>query len=596
MSVPAVKNDSVTSANRSSVNGSANGSSDSKQPAPSKRQIPAWAPLRGPLFRALWLASLASNIGTWMHEVGVAWLMTSLTKSEQMNALVGAASAVPMFLLSLPAGALADIVDRRKLVLCTQTWATIVAGTLAALTLLNLTAPWVVLLFTLLMAIGSAMTGPAWQSLLPEMVKKRELPAALSLGGVAWNLSRIIGPLIGGAIISIAASRLTNRAAAPGVVFAINALSFLGVVMVFARWKRAPREVDLPPEHILGAMRTGWRYMQHSPELRAILVRIGGYMACASVQFSLLPLYARELLHLNAAGYATLLGFFGAAGVAANVLFPWLHRRFTPGQIIFCCTLCTAFNLLVFALVPGQVSDSIAVWIVRASMPFGGLAWPLIIQTCNLTMVRSVPDWVRSRAAGMFMLVFMGSSALGSVVWGSVAQRASIPGEPGSGIPTAFLGAAAGLIAGLFLMRRYVVLDPGNANLSPSLHWPDPAMAVEPSPEKGPVLVMTEYDITPEDFDAFADAMQPVRRLRLRDGALRWNLFQDTGEPTRWIETILVDSWNEHLRQHARVTHADLETEAAATSYHRGPNEPRVSHLIASSARPKAEDPDEDDD
>jgi len=568
--------------------------STSERPASPKRQIPAWAPLRSPLFRALWLASLASNIGTWMHEVGASWLMTSLTKSEPLNALVAAASTFPMFLLALPAGALADIVDRRKLVIFTQAWAALAAGALAVLTLLNLTGPAVLLTFTLLLALGGAMAGPAWQALLPEMVKKRQVPAAMSLGGAAWNLSRIIGPLLGGVIIGVAANLLPNRAVAPGVVFGVNAISFLAVMMVFIRWRRAPREVDLPPEHILGAMRTGWRYARHSREVRAILMRTGGLMLCISAQFSLLPLYAREVLHLNASGYASLIGFFGAAGVLGNMLFPRLRERFTPSQLLFYASLFSALNLLVLALTPGRVPDAAAVWIARAAMLFGGLAWPIAIQTCNVNIVRSVPDWVRSRAAGMFTLVFMGSSTLGSVLWGFVANRTSLPDQPGSGIPMSFLVAAAGLLIGLIALRRFVIVDPGNANLSPSMHRPDPTIAFEPEAERGPVLVMIEYSIAPQDTEPFVTAMQPVRLLRLRDGALRWNLFQDTAEPTRWIETILIDSWHEYLRQRARITHADREIENLAQSYHRGPDSIRVSQLIASSARHKPEEPDDE--
>lgn len=560
----------------------------------SRRQTPFWAPLRSPLFRALWLASLASNIGTWMHEVGASWLMTSLTKSEQMNALISAAGSFPMFLLALPAGALADIVDRRKLVIFTQAWATIVAGLLATFTLLNLTGPWVLLTFTLLMALGGAMTGPAWQALLPEMVRKRQVSAAMSLGGAAWNLSRIIGPLLGGLIIGVASNLLPVRATAPGVVFAINAVSFLGVALVFMRWQRAPREVDLPPEHIIGAMRTGWRYTRHSSTVRPILVRTAGLMLCISAQFSLLTLYSREVLHLDATGYASLIGFFGAAGVVGNMLYPRLSVRFTPSYLLFYAALLSAFNLLVLAVVPGRVPEGMGVWVVRASMLFGGFAWPIAIQTCNVSIVRTVPDWVRSRAAGMFTLVFMGSTTIGSVLWGSIAKWAGDPNQPGSGIPMAFLGAALGLLLGLLVLRRFVIVDPGNANLSPSQHWPEPEMAFEPAPEKGPVLVTVEFDIAPEDTEAFVAAMQPIRRLRLRDGALRWNLFQDSAIPTRWLETMLVDSWGEHLRQHARVTHVDREIEQAAWAYHRSPEGPKVTHLIASSARVRPEDLAED--
>ena len=566
-----------------------------EQPALPKRRLPAWAPLRSPLFRALWLASLASNIGTWMHDVGASWLMTSLTTSEQMNALVSAASAFPMFLLALPAGALADIVDRRKLVICTQSWAFVVAGTLAVLTLLNATGPWILLFFTLLMGLGGAMTGPAWQALLPEMVKKRQIPAAMSLGGASWNLSRIVGPLLGGAIIGVAANALPNRATAPGVVFAVNAVSFLGVVMVFARWNRVPREVDLPPEHILSAMRTGLRYTRHSPNVRAILMRTFGLMVCISAQFSLLPLYARTVLHLEAGGYASLLAFFGAAGVAGNLLYPQLRERFSPGQMLFGSAILNAANLCVLALAPKYLGPLAALWIIRASMLLGGLAWPVAIQTCNVNIVRSVPDWVRSRAAGMFTLVFMGASVLGSAMWGALANRAAIAGQPGSGIASAFLGAAAGMLASTILLGRFKIVDPGNADLSPSMHWPDPVTAIEPGGERGPVLVTVEYEIALEDAEDFVKAMQPVRLLRLRDGALRWNLFQDIARPTRWIETSLVESWNEHLRQHARVTHADREIEARALAFHRGEEPPITAHLIASSGREEVEEAEDEE-
>ncbi len=400
--------------------------------------------------------------------------------------------------------------------------------------------------------------------------------------------------MLGGAIIGVAANVLPNRASAPGVVFALNAVSFLAVVTVFARWKRAARVVDLPPEHILGAMRTGWRYIRHSPEVRAILVRTGGLMGCISAQFSLLPLYAREVLHLDAGGYASLLAFFGAAGVIGNLLYPRLRERFAPNRLLFYSAIFNAFNLLVLALAPSSIAAPFVLWVVRFSMLFGGLAWPVAIQTCNVNIVRSVPDWVRSRAAGMFTLVFMGSSTLGSVVWGTLANRAGLPGRPGSGIPVAFLGAAFGLLLGLLALRRFVIVDPGNANLSPSLHWPEPTIAFEPAPEKGPVLIQIEYDIAPEATQAFVSAMHALRLLRLRDGALRWNLFQDIALPTRWVETILVESWNEHLRQHARITHADRETEAVAYAFHRGAQAPNVTHLIAWSARPQPEESDEE--
>lgn len=564
-------------------------------PRPARRQASALAPLRSPLFRALWLAGLASSIGTWMHDVGAAWLMTSLTKNEQMNALVSAASTFPMFVLAMPAGALADIMDRRKLVIFTQTWAAVIAAILAVLTLCDRTGPWVLLVFTGLMALGGAMAGPAMTALLPEMVKKRHIPAAMSLGGVSWNLSRIVGPLLGGLIIGAAANVLTNRATAPGVVFAVNAVSFLVVVVVFARWERPQMNDDLPPEHIMPAVRTGWRYVRHSRDIRAILVRISSLIICGQVQFSLTPLYARTVLHLTATGFAVMLGCFGAAAVVGNLSFPRLRERFTPGQLIFVASAGTALNLVILALAPGHTSPTVAVWLARLAMIIGGASWPIGVQTCSVTLLRSVPDWVRSRAAGMFTLALMGSATLASVLWGAVASHSNIPGQEGSGISNAFLGAALGLLVSAMLLRGFRVVDPGNADLAPSMHWPEPDISFDPKPESGPVFVMVECHVAAADTEAFVAAMQQVRLIRLRDGALHWNLFQDTADPERWLETVLVESWNDYLRQAARITQVDREIEEKAYAYHQGDTPPHATHMIASSARLKPAGPDDAD-
>ncbi|RYG71813.1 MFS transporter, partial [bacterium] len=268
---------------------------------PPSRRLPAWAPLRSPLFRALWLASLASNIGSWMHNVGASWLMTSLTRDAGLNALVTAAEALPIFLLSLPAGALADIIDRRKLMIATQTWALLITGGLAALTFSGVVTPPFLIGFTLLLSMGSALTSPAWQAVIPEIVKKKQLPAAIGLGGISFNIARILGPTLGGLIIGALAPHIGNISA-PGAVFALNALSFSGVVAVLVFWKRPARNSDLPPEHIVSAIRTGLRYTRHSPELCAILIRVCGFILFGSALWAMLSLHSRQNLKLDATG------------------------------------------------------------------------------------------------------------------------------------------------------------------------------------------------------------------------------------------------------------------------------------------------------
>ena len=534
---------------------------------PFSRQIPTWAPLRTPLFRALWLAALASNIGTWMHDVGAAWLMTSLSKDPALNALVAGAGALPMFLLALPAGALADILDRRKLLIATQCWALVVTGILAALTYFGLVGPGLLLVFTALLALGSALSQPAWQSVTPEIVKKQELAAAVGLGGISWNIARILGPMIGGFIIGILAPRVGNIAA-PAAVFALNALSFSGVAMVIYHWKRAPSHSDLPPEHVLGAVKTGLRYARHSPELRAILVRNFGYILFGSALWALLPLHSRTNLNLDATGYGTLIGFFGAGAVLMGAMFEKLRTRFSPDQLVAISSIGAAIHFVGLANLEN-------VWLVRLIQIEGGFAWPLAMLTFQVAMLKSVPDWIRSRAASLLLLVFTGGMTLGSAIWGTLGQLTSLQ--------YAFYVAAAGLLASLLVLRGFPVSE-NSTKTTPSQHWPDPVVEIEPQPEAGPVLITTEYQIPPENARDFVSSMQSVRQIRLREGALRWNLFQDAAEPTRWIETMLVESWQDHLRQHARVSQESEQLEARAWEFHRGKEAPRVSHLIAANA------------
>jgi MFS family permease len=543
----------------------------------STRRLPAWAPLRSPLFRALWLASLASNVGSWMHDVGASWLMTSLSKDAGLNALVSAAGALPMFLLALPAGALADIIDRRKLLIATQTWALMITGGLAALTFSGaVTAPFL-LCFTLLLSIGSALTSPAWQSVIPEIVKKNQLPAAIGLGGISFNIARVLGPTLGGVIIGILAPKIGNIAA-PGAVFALNALSFSGVVAVLVFWKRAPRDSDLPPEHIMGAIRTGLRYTRHSPELRAILTRVGGFILFGSALWAMLPLHSRQNLHLDATGYGTLLGFFGAGAILVGLSFERLRSRFSSDTLVKISSAGAALNFLGLAFIRNP-------WLARAIMFEAGLTWPLAMLTFQVAVIRNAPEWLRSRAASMFLLVFTGGMTVGALTWGTLARLI--------GIPHAFLVASIGAFASIFVLARFKVTE-GNQNFSASQHWEEPVVAIEHTPEEGPVLVTTEYMVAQENARDFIAAMQPVRLMRLRDGALRWNLFQDAADPSRWVETMLVESWNEHLRQHGRVSLDSAALEMTANSFHIGPEPPRVSHLIAAQARRFNEDESDD--
>ena len=517
----------------------------------------AWSPLYQPLFRALWIAAVASNIGTWMQNVGAAWLMTSLAPSPTMVALVQAATSLPVFLVALPAGAIADLVDRRRLLLLTQGWMLLAAGGLGALTLMGATTPWLLLTLTFALGLGAAMNAPAWQAIIPELITGSEVRAAVTLNGVGYNLARAVGPALGG---------LTVGALGSGAVFILNALSFLGVMVVLYGWKRPVGELALPAEDAFGAMRSGIRYIRYAPALRAVLSRTAVFIFGGSALWALLPLVARQELALNATGYGVLLGCLGAGAVIGAALLPQIQRRLSTDLFLAGATLLFAFA----TAMPAYVRSFS---LVSAAMVAGGMAWITIMSTFNVGAQVTVPSWVRARALAVYGLMFQGGTAIGSTLWGIVADHV--------GLPMALVSAAATLILSLAAMGRYRLKLEDEIDLTPSPHWPEPVLSMNPSPDSGPVLVTIEYAIDPARAREFVSAMQGVRSLRLRDGAYRWGLFNDPAQPARYVETFVVASWAEHLRQHERVTVADRETEDVARAFHVAATPPVVSHLIS---------------
>jgi MFS family permease len=515
-----------------------------------------WIPFSHPVFRALWIATIVSNIGTFMQSVGAAWLMTSLSTSPAMVALVQAASIFPMFLLALPAGALADIIDRRWLLLVTQAWMMVAAALLAALTFLGATSPWVLLSFTFLLGLGAAMNAPAWQAIVPELVPRCELTQAISLNSAGFNVSRAVGPALGGILVA---------AAGAGATFALNALSFLAVMAVLYRWERPVTDTALPAERMAAAIHTGLRYVRHSPKLRAVLWRAGIFMLFTSSLWALLPLVVRIELGGSSADYGILLGCFGVGAVGGAAFMPRM-QRYLPVEIILTgMTVIAAAMVAVTALVP-----HLAVLVV--AMVVSGAAWLVVLSLFNVAIQIAVPGWVRARVLAVYMLVFAGALSGGSAIWGAVATH--------QGLKTALLYSAGGLVLGLLAAIRYRVILDEDSDLTPSLHWPEPHLILEPKPEQGPVLVTVEYLINSRESREFAQAMRALGVIRRRDGAIRWGLFQDTTNPGRFIETFIMETWMEHRRQHERMTVADRVIEDRAFSFHLGDDRPRVEHLI----------------
>lgn len=515
-----------------------------------------WIPLRHKVFRMLWIASVVSNIGSWMHDVGAGWLMTSLAPSPLMVALVQAATTTPVFLLALPAGALADIVDRRYYLIISQVWMMSIAMILGVLTLAGLTTATILLVFTFALGIGTAMMMPAWGAITPELVDRSELQAAISLNSVGMNLARSVGPALAGLIVAVAGS---------GAVFLLNAISFLAVIAALRVWQRPPQVSELPAERVFGAIRAGLRFARYSPELRAVLTRGVAFFVPASASWALLPLIVRHQLHSGPSIYGLFLACMGFGAIAGALLLPRLRARLSRDIVVAGATVLYAFAMLVLA-------HSGNVYAAGAAMLLTGVSWISVVSSLMTAVQTALPGWVRARGLALFWMVFMGGMAAGSTIWGQVASWAGIP----YALTIASFGACMGIVATwTYRIGRHDVDD-----LSPSIYWPTPVMSGDVEIDQGPVMVTVEYRIHSARQDEFTKVMQHMRRIRRRDGAFMWELFNDIDEPDRMVECFMVESWLEHLRQHQRVTVADQHIIDNTRAFHLGNERPKVTHLI----------------
>jgi MFS family permease len=519
----------------------------------------AWSPLRQALFRSIWIATVVSNIGTWMQSVGVAWLMTSLTPSPLLVALM--ATSLPIFVLGLPAGTLADLVDRRKLLLVTEFWMLLVALTLGILTLTGNISTSILLVLTFLIGLGSAFDAPAWQAIVPDLIERKELPSAVALTAMGFNVARALGPAIGGLVVA---------AAGPAAVFILNAVSFLFVIVAVYRWRRTPVARDPHPEDMLGATTAGMRYVRHSSALQAVLVRIGVFTLGASALWALLPVVARHELGLDATGYGIVLGSLGFGAVSSALLLPRLRDSLPVDRLTVVATLVFAGATLALAYLR-------FVPLLVACMMIGGMAWLAMMSNLTIAATTASPAWVRARALGIYLLVFQGMMAGGSFAWGALAER--------FGNGTALSLAALTLVGGLAVTWRWPLRAIQRLDLTPSGHWPDPTLAIRPDPDDGPVLITIEYRVPTEQARDFIQAMDAMRSFRRREGAVSWGIFRDLADPERYVETFLVTTWAEHMRQHARVSVEDQAIEAHTFSFLRTGVAPVAAHLIAARTR-----------
>ena len=519
--------------------------------------LSAWAPLSQPVFRALWLASLGSNIGTWIQNVGAAWLMTSLTPSPLYVALVQTATYLPVLLIGLPAGAIADIFDRRKVLLVTQAWMTVAAGLLAFSTWFGFTGPNSLLLFTFILGTGATVNAPAWQAILPELVPRPQLASAIALNSVGYNISRAIGPAIGGLLISF-----VNPAAA----FTVNATSFVGVVWVIYRWKREAKGPRDKSERVVNAVMAGVRYVRYAPELHGVLLRSFLFVIPASALWSLLPLLAKEDLQSGSSGYGVMLGALGVGSVAIAAILPRLRAVVGIERLV-------GGAILLFALVNVGLFFFSSFLTVVATLLVGGACWITIMSSFNTVAQQVLPSWVRARGLSVYIFLFQGGMALGSTIWGVVAEQVSTRNT--------LLAAAICVGVTVPLTIRWKLETGIDQDISPSQHWPEPTIVEPFEADRGPVLVTTEYCIRRDLREPFLLAMRQLEGIRRRDGAIRWGLFEDPANPGRYLESFLVESWGEHMRQHLRITVADKALEDAARRFHNGPQPPAVTHWLA---------------
>jgi MFS family permease len=517
---------------------------------------PAGNAFRHKAFTVIWIATVVSNIGGWISGVASGWLMTSLDSNAFVVSMVQVASSLPMFLFAIPAGALADIVNQRRFLIFGESTITITSAIFAALVWLHLITPLGLLLFTFIVTVGSAMTAPAWQSVVAKLVPKQDLPSAVAVNSVGINVSRAIGPAIGGVLIG------ALGIAAP---FWIDAFSNIGVIAALIWW-HAPKKSDspLPPEPFGSAIRTGLRYARYNQYLRATLIRAIAFFVFSSAYWALLPLVARTQVAGGPALYGVLLGVIGISAVGGAFRLRWLRTTLGADWLVAAASLGTAAATALFALAHRPATAVMASFIAGAS-------WIAAVASLNVSAQVALPEWVRGRGLAMYVTAMFGALTIGSAIWGQLAVFV--------GLPAALFCAAAGAIIGIPLTWRWKLQTGADVDFSPSMQWPDPVTTRSIEPDRGPVLVTVEYRIDPKNRKAFLHALGQNSRERRRDGAYDWGIFEDPADEGRFIETFLTDSWLDHLRLHRRVTKADRISEQAVRRFQIGEG-PKTTHLI----------------
>ncbi len=514
------------------------------------------SPLRHAPFRVFYLGSIGAALGYTMQATVAAWLMATLTPSALMVALVQTASTAPSILFGLIAGSLADIVDRRRVILVTQVVLLVATAVLGFATLAGITGPPMLLAFTFLIGAGFTVYMPAQQASINEFVTRVELPRAVALGAVAFNVARAVGPALAGAIAAWLGS---------GSALIASSLFFILMIVAIRSWTR--REAPLPgvPETLFSGVLIGLRYARHSIAMRSLIIRNLIFSICAAALWALLPVIARDQLGLGAGGYGMLSGAFGIGAVAGAVMIPRQMQKHSLNKVV-------TFGILLWAGATVLIAASHYTALALLGTLAAGTAWVSVLASLSAGTQSSAPQWVRARAVAMNLVSIQACLAVGSVLWGALASATDT---------RVALAASAATMLTLHLLNRRVQVRMGTeADVTPGMQLPELAIAFEPEPDDGPVLIQVEYRIAPENRDAFLKAIQAVEPTRRRNGASSWRVFRNLGEDGLFVERFIIESWAEFVRLRTRMTVADRKLQERVNELQREGAEIRISRLI----------------
>jgi MFS family permease len=523
---------------------------------PESESVSSLAPFRHGIFRAVWAASLVSNFGGLIQGVGAAWMMTTIATSPYQVALVQASTTLPIMLFALVAGAIADSFDRRKVMLVAQTFMLVVSVLLTLFTYSGLITPWTLLAFTFLIDSGTALNSPSWQASVGDIVPRNKVPAAVALNSMGFNLTRSVGPAIGGIIVA---------AAGAAAAFAANAVSYIGLIVVLARWKPDVPVSTLPRESLGAAMGAGLRYVAMSPNIGKVLVRGAAFGFSAGAVLALLPLVARDVVKGDALTYGIMLGAFGIGAVGGALISVRLRQLLSSETMVRCA-------FAGFAVCAFNAAISHHAWQTSLGLLVGGACWVIALSHFNVTVQMATPRWVVGRVLSVYQTATFGGIALGSWIWGVVADA--------HGAETALIAASIAMLAGAAIGLLLPLPQQQVLNLDPLNRFKEPHLALDLKPRSGPIAIMIEYVIRHEDEPEFLASMAERGRVRRRDGARNWTLARDLENPTIWIEHYHTPTWIEYVRHNGRITHADAVIGERVRALHSGDEPPRVRRMI----------------